>query len=828
VKHGHHLERRLPLPKILPGFGLFCLVLGTALPATAATTPPAVARAGGGQPALAVGFDARGELRAAVCTREPCSVEGGTLLGLPREVPNAKEKARIAIVGLREQRRVVVVTVPTGRPDRVFEAVVAAPLAGSTPLVLFAGLTGLAEGEDGVRRGGMVVVAGPDANGARSVAIGEQREELTLCGRPAILAPREVDARDLTLKPAKVQRLDAAEREKAPRLVATRATSAPTSAAPLLRAIGASSAVGNPAALTDGDVETTWAENRGGSGRGEFIVMNAPGELPLEGLEITVRPERATPEHGASPREFWVATRKQLFSVTLPEDAWAQPGARYVVRFPAPVADDCFALALDSAFDERPTARVGISELRAQTALGSADIPTLVAALPGGGQKAEGAKVMLRALGQPAFDAVLAAFASLDEGGRRVALEILDSAPCATSVQAYVQALDGPSPGQRIHATDRLPRCGAEAAPLLEPKLRAAKGRAFTALAVQLARIAPAQAVGLFVPLMQEREVERRAALRTAIGQIASYKLAQPSIRQALADPATPEVALIDLLRAVGARAKDFTPESLTALARVSGARRDLRGRYLRLEPLGDLAAASPAARELLQQAVTADADSRVRAAAVRAVRDPRAFQPSLVAALADADVRVRLEAAHALAAAPDGPATPALLKRLDVDRWPAVRALSAAALGAAPASPATDQRLAAALEDDDSFLVRRAAVTALGARNARGHAEAVAARLDDDEERNEVRVAAARALGTLCYQPALGTLTEHARRLADPFAAPEQRNIAYGALGALGDLAPRDLASRLGPLLGKDAPRGARAAAEAAVRNPAPRCRKR
>lgn len=810
------------------GIGIFFGVLGTAGSAIAAATPPAVARAGGGQAPLAVGFDARGELRAAVCMREPCSVEGGTLLGLPRDVPNAKDKARIAIVGLREQRRVVVVTVPTGRPDRVFEAVVAAPLSGSTPLVLFAGLTGLAEGEDGVRRGGMVVVAGPDANGARSVAIGEQREELTLCGRPAILAPREVDARDLTLRPAKVQRLDAAEREQAPRLTATRAAPEATSGAPLLRAIGASSAVGNPAALTDGDIETTWAENRGGSGRGEFIVMNAPGELPLEGLELTVRPERATPEHGASPREFWVATRKQLFSVTLPEDAWAHPAARYVVRFPAPVADDCFALVLDSAFDERPTARVGISELRAQTALGSADLTTLVAALRGGGQKSEGAKVMLRALGQPGYDAVLAAFPSLDEGGRRVALEILDSAPCATSAPAYVLALDGSSPGQRIHAADRLPRCGAEAAPLLAPKLRAATGRAFAQLAVQFARIAPAQAVGAFVPLMEASAVERRAAMRTAIGQIASSRQAEPSLRKALSDPATPEVAVVDLLRAVGARAKDFAPESLVALERLSDAGRDFRGRYLRLGPLGELAAAAPAARQLLQQAVTADPDGRVRAAAVRAVRDARAFQPSLVAALADADVRVRMEAAHALSAAPGGPATPALLARLDADRWPAVRAFAVAALGGAPPSPATDQRLAAALEDDDSYLVRRAVVTALGARNARRHAEAVAERLDDDEERSEVRVAAARALGTLCHQPALGTLTTHARRLADPFASPEQRSIAYGALGALGDLAPGDLGSRLGPLLGKDAPRGARAAAEAAVRNPAPHCRKR
>ena len=50
----------------------------------AAAAAPAVAHAGGGQPALAVGFDGQGELRAAVCAAEPCGVANGVALGLPR------------------------------------------------------------------------------------------------------------------------------------------------------------------------------------------------------------------------------------------------------------------------------------------------------------------------------------------------------------------------------------------------------------------------------------------------------------------------------------------------------------------------------------------------------------------------------------------------------------------------------------------------------------------------------------------------------------------------------------------------------------------------
>jgi hypothetical protein len=812
------------------GFGFAAVVSGLlAAPGVRAApqTPPAVARAGGGQAALAVGFDAKGELRAAVCAKEPCSVEGGSPLGLPRDIKDARERARLAIVGIGADRRVVVVTVPTARARVSFEAVVAAPLAGTQPLVLFAGLTGFAEGEDGERRGGMVVVSEAEAGGTRSVAVGEQQEALTLCGRPTILATRVVDARDLTLRPAKVQRLDAAERASAPRLTAARVPAESPPAPTLLRAIGASSAVGNPAAVTDGDPETTWAENRGGSGKGEFVVMNAPGELPLEGLEFTLRPARATPEQGVAPRELWIATNKALFAVTFPEDAWTRPGARYAVRFPAALESDCVAVALEKGFDERAEGRVTLAEIGALSALGGADLAALVAALKGGGQKADSAKVLLRALGKPGFDATAAAFSGLDEGGRRVALEVLDTAPCPTSAGPYVEALVGPYAAQRDHARHRLPRCGAEAAPLLEAQLKPAKPRAFAELADDLASIAPAESVPIFVRLMDPNAPGRRAAMRSALGRIAGTRAGAPAFRKALADPATPEVAVIDLLRALGTRAPELSPEAATALTRISGGGGDLRLRYLRVGPLAELSGTSPEAKTLFEQALVADPDSRVRAAAARSVRDARGFQPALLRALADTDVRVRIEAAHVLAGAADGPATAALLQRVEDDRWPIVRALSLTALGSAPRSAATDGKVAGALADP-SWLVRRSALGALGARSARGHAEAVVERLEDSEERPEVRVAAARALGALCHEPALDVLTSYAKKLGDPYASGEERGLAYASLGSLRELAPPDLKSRLSPLFARSAPRGARAAADAAVRERTPRCRVR
>jgi len=788
---------------------------------------PAVAHAGGGQPALAVGFDGQGELRAAVCAAEPCGVANGVALGLPRAWTGPREKTRIAIVGIGAARRVVVVTVPGDRPEKRFEAVVAAPLAGNAPLVLFAGVTGLAEGEDGERHGGMVVVAGPDEAGARSVAIGEAREDVSICGRPTILAPREVDPRDLSLRHAKVQRLDANERAHAARLTAERVADGMPLPPTLLRARGASSAVGNPAALTDGNVETTWAEGRGGSGKGEFVLLNAPAELAVEGVELAVRPPQGTPEHGAAPKELWLATTKQLFAVALPEDAWAHPGARYRVRFPAPLKDDCLAVVLDSAFDERPDVNVTLAEVSALTALATANLGELVGALGGGGPKAENAKVVLRSLGQPAFDAVASGFEKLDEGGRRAALEVLDAAPCVTSAPVYVSAFLGPYEAQRIHARDHLAHCGAEAAPLLAPRLAQARGRELTTLADELADIAPVQAVGLFVPLMDAAAFERRAALRQALGRVADRPEAAPVLRRVLGDPATPEVALIDLLRALGARARDFMPESAQALGRLSVPAASLRVRYLRVAPAAELAAAVPAARGLLDASLLGDVDAHVRAAAAHSVRDPRAFQASLLRALVDPDPRVRMEAAHALAGAADGAATPALVAALKGDRWPAVRGLAAEALGFAPPSQVTDDRLVAAV-GDDSWVVKRAALGALGARGARGHADVVLERLDDDEEWPAVRLSAARALGALCYDHALASLTKHTRSLVDPLASVEDRGVGYASLGALRDLAPSDLAKRLAPLLDKKAPAGARAAAEAAIHERSPRCRAR
>jgi HEAT repeat protein len=283
----------------------------------------------------------------------------------------------------------------------------------------------------------------------------------------------------------------------------------------------------------------------------------------------------------------------------------------------------------------------------------------------------------------------------------------------------------------------------------------------------------------------------------------------------------------LDVLRAVGNRAPSFSPESLRAIERLSAPRSSFRLRYLGVGPLSELARVSPRAHASLERALVADPDPRVRAAAAHAIRDAKPFQMSLVRALTDDAVRVRLGAVQALATAPNGPATVALLARLDTDPWPSVRALSAGALSGAARSPQIDKRLAGAV-GDDAWLVRRAALEALGARGATAHGALVHERLDDDEEWPAVRRTAAAALGELCFMPALESLTTHVRRLSDPYATAEQRSIAFAALGALRTLAPRDLSTRLRPLLAQKAPAGARAAAKAALSEQSSHCRPR
>jgi HEAT repeats len=796
--------------------GLVSAVLSSAALSWAEQPLPVHAPAGAGQQALSLAL-VKGDVVAATCAAAPCNA-GAVSLGVPAELRGKAARAEVVLLG--SGRRAVVVTVSEGA--KKFQAVVAAPLAAGAPKVLFAGLVGLTQGQDGTRSGAMVQVSEPDADGTRRVLVGEQHEGVSLCGRPTILAPQLVNPQDLELHAAKVQRLSVAEREAARQVTAVRVPDGEASqgARSVLAALVASSAVGSPQALTDGDPETTWSEDVGGAGKGEFVVMHAPPELPIAGLELSIRPKAAALADGAAPERLFLAGPREVVAVTLPEDAWKSPGARYRVKLEPPLQSSCLSLVLDTSFDQSKTAKVTLAEVSVLSELGEAQLPALVATLAGGGQRAEASKALLVAGGPPAFAAVAAAFDGLDEGGRRVALDVLDQGPCEISAPVYVSALIGKIDAQVRHAQSRLARCGAaggEALARALAKIDKTDKKLMPLLVGQLTLTDPARAVAAFMPLMDEKTVMRRRLLRTALAQAARSESAGQAVRAALADPATPQVALVDLLRALGELAPRFLPEAGTALARLSREAPAFRSRYLLLGPTAMLGAVSPEADAAFRKSLASDPDPHVRSAALALVREPRRFERELLGALQDADVRVREASVRALSA-PDGAfASAQLTERLADDTWPLVRAAAADALAKFATDSKLDEPLTRAL-GDDSALVRARSIRALGERRARGVASLIRDHLVDSKEWPEVRSEAARALGAMCDAESADVLAAFAQKLADPMASPEAQLIATGAVMSLGRLSPPTLQQQLAPLTGKKAPPQARRAAAAAL----------
>jgi HEAT repeat protein len=798
--------------------GFLFALLGMPALAQAQAALPVSAPAGTGQAALSVFVLKDGDVAVASCAAAPCNA-GAVSLNVPKELRG--KSARAEVIALGQGRHAVVVSVTDN--TRTFNAVVAAPLGAGAPKVLFSGLVGMVSGQPGDRKGSVVRVI-DTSSGARSVVVGEEWESVKLCDRPTILAPTLLNPKTLDLQAAKLQRLPPEEVEKARNVTARRMPDdeASQGAPGVLGVRNASSAVpgGKFDALTDGNPETTWSEDRGGDGKGEFVVLRSPPETPITGLEITVRPKQANVVGGAAPERFFVAGPRDVIKINMPEDAWKQPGARYRVTLEPALQSDCLAISLDSSFDKSPGAKVTLAEITAVTEFNAAKLPELVKALAGGGQRAESAKSLLCAAGEPGHLAVAAAFASLDEGGRRVALDVMDCAPCERSATTYVTALTSSFEAQQKHASSRLRRCGtAGGAALAEALSKSNKSdkRLIPLLVTELALTDPARSVQAFLPLLDEKTVLRRRLLRTALAQAARTAKAEPAVRAVLADPKTPPVALIDMLRALGEEAPRYEPEASAALQRLQQGSPAFRTRYLLLGPSAVLSRVNAQVEGAFRKSLASDPDPHVRAAALHFVREPKRFQSEVLKALADEDVRVREASVRALATPNATFASEILTQRLTEDRWPLVRASAADALARHPAGPALDKPLTAAL-GDDSPLVRARSIRALSERRASGVADRIRDRLIDEQEWPEVRAEAARALGTLCDAESADILAAFAKKLADPMASPDAQLIASGAVLSLGRLALPNLKDALAPLSAKKAPPQARRAAASAL----------
>ena len=322
-----------------------------------------------------------------------------------------------------------------------YHVLLAAPLAGSSvPVVVHQGWANRPEGMEGERRVAKVEVLGAPG-GVRQIVLGEQREDMKLCGRPALLSARVLDARSLELKPALYQRLGAREREGATRLTATRAPE-PGGGALSLNAQLASSAVGKPRAASDGDLETTWAEGRGRGGTGEFITFRAPADVEIVGFELVARPPSGGSPRASGPKQFWLATDRELFDVTLPEDSWATPGARYRVELTKPIRTQCVAFVLgEPSTAPDASTDVTLAELVALPSGGELDVDALILALDGGEPEARRAVALLAARRDSAPH-VAKAFAQATPLARSRLLDVLDQLPCAEAASTYALAVE--------------------------------------------------------------------------------------------------------------------------------------------------------------------------------------------------------------------------------------------------------------------------------------------------------------------------------------------------------------------------------------------------
>jgi hypothetical protein len=814
-----------------------------------------VAKAGGGQRALAVGFDEHGQLYARVCAGEPCTLEGAAGIPVPEDAASRAGAAQLRVARLGLERKAVVVEIPNVG-GRTWVAVVVAPLAGSVALTPFIGYTGLVEGVEGERTGPAVVVRD------EGVYVGIQREGQDLCGRPAILAPQALDPATLTLKAAKVQRLSASEMDGAPVLTAVKSEAAPSPS--LLSAQWATSAAPDEpvSALTDGNPTTAWAENRGGAGRGEFAVLRAPREVPIAAFELTLPPPTRAVPHGTSPRQLFVATDHDVFRVTLPSAPKttparavtpppstplpstpppSTPGAtplgaaspaisatpvsstaaveRYDVTLPTAIRTGCVAVVLDTPAVDHRDASVGIAEVTARPASG-VGIDDAIRALAGGGPESETAGAMLRAMGPDAFVKLAAAFPTLDEGARRVALDVLDDAPCEIALPAYIDARLGPYEAHARHASAAFARCETETAKALAAALpNQQKPELRIALADELVQVSPTVAVSAIVPLFDTAKLKERRAYRALIGGAAENDAARAAVAGELTRPMISERALLELMRALGPALPSFGAAASRAFARLATPKASFRTRYLLVGPATELAASDAQALAYVKASLVSESRPEVRAEAARSVRDPSAVHSELTRAVADREVRVREAATLALGASHAKEAVPALVDRLKKDEWPLVRSAAARGLSDVGTSTAVDADLATAVDEDESVPVRRAAVRALGLRGAVAQAKRVHSRLVDDVEDTSIRAEAALALGRLCDVESTDVLTDYARKLVDPKATEEQRIIGRNALSGLSLIGPPDLDGRLAPLRDKSMPTVVHELVESALR---------
>lgn len=767
---------------------------------TEAVSPPA-----GGLGAIAVTVD----LAAGVVRYNGASLP----IALDRKLfPEARDvNVTVVMIG---DKHVVHVRIPakTDAVDKIaFEAVIAA--SG----VLFSGLTGLVEGQPGDRTGVAVQIEG-------TLLVGDVREDLRICGQDTtLLSPRGLDPKTMTFVGAGFQRLPSSQRAGAQLIVAS-ANASPTDPplAQLLVVAGASTAIGSPASLVDGDPKTAWAEGRPSAGAGEFVLFRGPGEVPLTRVTLTIAatPTSAT---GAAPKKFFIVTDARTYAVTMPQDAWLYPGSSYDVVFPEPVRGSCMAIVLDEAYARgQAHPEVTIAEVTAYSEFDApgATLDTVAKALSGGGTRADAAAGVLKRA-KNGLDPVLHVWSSLDASGRALATDVALTAPCETSAPLLIRAMGDADREVARKGRGKLERCGRAAGPALVDALKEPDFPRRILVAPLLATVAPSLALAPLADALGQGSPKVQAEVRGALARVARTADAA-KLAALVADTRRDDPVRIDLLRACGARLGEIRPQADAAIADLLRNPASMRTRYLLLGPLAELAHTGDTdAASRFSALLTSDPEPAVRAHAAELASKTAlpAVQAELVARLDDPEPRVREAALQSISQqhlAVAAPKVEAVMKR---DAWTFVRAGSASALASMPPNSEIDGALGSSLKQDTSPRVRTAAIDALAAHHAVSFVGPVRERLADVHERADVRTAAAHALGEMCDRGSLDSLEALAAKAASPVASESETAVGLAAIEALGHLHPADLDRRFRTLSASDVPAEARRAVDHALK---------
>ncbi len=765
-----------------------------------------------GGPWLAVGVSGS-ELRARTCAASPCDLAEGAPIAVPAPFAAGVADATTSPLELGGGHRGAIVRVHADA--RTWVAIVLpAARAAESPRVVFAGPADVVgEGATGAPHAVQLV----ESEGRVDVVIGTTSSAIDLCGRTALLSPRVLDPVTAELRPAKLHRLSELERRGAARIVATAVE--PSARRPLgrlLAASGASSGVGPSTAVTDGDLTTTWAEGRSGEGRGEFVTLRAPGDVPLAALRFVVAPP--TPSaRVAGPRRLFVATDRQVFDVQLPENGALQPGRAYVARLDPPVTTSCVAVALDDAYPSRDPAHVDVTfaEIEAESEVERGrGVPELIELLAPGDRDARAAAGVLMRAGPEARKLVTDRYDALPFAGRMLALDVADQSPCEEVAPLYVRALASRDDAEARHARARLERCRKRAVPALVAATLDAAHPSQLRAADELGLISPGDAAEAIGRALAAGGKPARKRLGGLMGRALASPRADAAAARLVADTTPPLDERLRLLTlALPRLGAPEVAEAARALLR--GADATFETRYLALPARAALAArGDDEARAALTRALIAP-EPAIRARAVALVSSIPALTPAVLAAARDPEPRVRRAASSGLARA--GAAGVSALTALFDDEWTFVRTSAYEAAAAAHELP-LDPPLLARLRVERTPLGQSALLDALAERGSPAARDEVRAVLVDTARAPDVRARAARGAGILCDFQAVDALAELARGGAHAMAKDSERALAGASIAALGRLHPADLAARLAFLRAPGVPAPLVAAARSAI----------